>query len=141
MSIALVERALTRAVKLRRPPYGVVFHSYRGSQYTSKRFLSFLRKTALISLMGDVGAYCDNAVVVKFFSSLKHDWLLKVRHPTRIDIQNDVAAYINYYNAGRLNSTNDDLLPVNYEVSKIKILIVVDIPTFYVGCQAVKRLV
>lgn len=56
MTTALVERALTRAVKLRRPPYGVVFHSDRGLQYTSKRFQSFLRKRALRSSMVDVGA-------------------------------------------------------------------------------------
>jgi transposase InsO family protein len=56
MTTALVERALTRAVKLRRLPYGVVFHSDRGLQYASKRFQSFLRKRALISSMVDVGA-------------------------------------------------------------------------------------
>jgi putative transposase len=55
MTTALVERTLTRAVKLRRPPYGVVFHSDGGSQYTSKRFQSFLRKKALRSSMVDVG--------------------------------------------------------------------------------------
>jgi putative transposase len=56
MTTALVERALTRAVKLRRPPYGVVFHSDRGLQYASKRFQSFLRKRAFRSSMVDVGA-------------------------------------------------------------------------------------
>jgi len=33
--------------------------------------------------MGDVGAYWDNAVVERFFGSLKHDWILKVHQPTR----------------------------------------------------------
>lgn len=121
MTTELVERALARAVKLRRPPYGVVFHSDRGSQYTSKRFQSFLRKKALRSSMGDVGACWDNAVVERFFGSLKHDWLLKVRHPTRVDMQNDVAAYMKYYNVDRLHSANDDLSPVNYELSRIKV--------------------
>jgi putative transposase len=28
--------------------------------------------------MGDVGACWDNAVVERFFGSLKHDWIFKV---------------------------------------------------------------
>jgi len=28
--------------------------------------------------MDDVGAYWDNAVVERFFGSLKHDWIFKV---------------------------------------------------------------
>jgi len=37
----------------------------------------------LRSSMGDVGACWDNAVVERFFGSLKHDWVLKVHQPTR----------------------------------------------------------
>jgi len=33
--------------------------------------------------MGDVGACWDNAVVERFFGSLKHDWVFKVHQPTR----------------------------------------------------------
>ncbi|UAA37420.1 hypothetical protein KIH87_11915 [Paraneptunicella aestuarii] len=42
----------------------------------------------------DVGACWDNAVVKRFFGSLKHDWLLKVPQPTREHMKNDVAAYV-----------------------------------------------
>ena len=67
--------------------------------------------------MGDVGACWDNAVVERFFGSLKHDWLLKINQPTREHAKHDVAAYIKYYNLERLHSANDDLSPVNYENS------------------------
>ncbi|EJD6044909.1 transposase [Providencia rettgeri] len=30
--------------------------------------------------MGDVGACWDNAVVERFFGSIKHDWVLKIPH-------------------------------------------------------------
>jgi putative transposase len=41
--------------------------------------------------MGDIGACWDNAVVERFFSSLKHDRLLKVAQPTREYMRDDVA--------------------------------------------------
>jgi putative transposase len=83
MTTDLIERAFLKAHSLRQPPKGLVFHSDRGSQYTSKRFRSLLKRLHCRSSMGDVGACWDNAVVERFFGSLKHDWLLKVAQPTR----------------------------------------------------------
>lgn len=48
--------------------------------------------------MGSVGACWDNAVVDRFFGSLKHDWILKVAQPTREHMKQDVVDYIRYYN-------------------------------------------
>ena len=121
MTTDLVERALLRAIKLRRPKRGVVFHSDRGSQYTSRRFRKRLSKKGLRSSMGDVGACCDNAVVERFFGSLKHDWVLKVHQPTRKHMKNDVAAYMRYYNIDRLHSANDDQSPMKFELSELKV--------------------
>jgi putative transposase len=88
----LIERALLRAINLRRPKRGVVFHSDRGSQYTSQRFRSLLRNQGLWSSMGDVGACWDNAIVERFFGSLKHDWILKIHQLTRSHMKRDVAS-------------------------------------------------
>jgi len=121
MTTDLVEKALLRAVALRRPPRGVVFHSDRGSQYTSQRFRALLRNRGLRSSMGDVGACWDNAVVERFFGSLKHDWILKVQQPTRSHMKKDVAAYMRYYNFDRLHSANDDLSPVKFELSELNV--------------------
>ena len=121
MTTDLVERALLRAIKLRRPKRGVVFHSDRGSQYTSRRFRKLLAKKGLRSSMGDVGACWDNAVVERFFGSLKHDWILKVHQPTRKHMKNDVAAYMRYYNIDRLHSANDDQSPMKFELSELNV--------------------
>ena len=67
--------------------------------------------------MGDVGACWDNAVVERFFGSLKHDGLLKIHQPTREFMKQDVAAYMRYYNLERLQSSNGDMSPINYESS------------------------
>ena len=71
--------------------------------------------------MGDVGACWDNAVVERFFGSLKHDWILKVAQPTREHMKYDVADYIRYYNKDRLHTANGSLSPINYELSQVNV--------------------
>ncbi len=71
--------------------------------------------------MGDVGTCYDNAVVERFFGSLKHDWIFKVYQPTWGFIKQDVANYIKYYNLDRLHSANGSLSPINFENSQIKV--------------------
>ena len=120
MTTSLISRALIKAYNLRQPPKGLVFHSDRGSQYTSKRYRALLTGYGLRASMGDVGACWDNAVVERFFGSLKHDWIFKVHQPTREHMRHDVAAYIKYYNLDRLHSSNDDLSPIQFEKSETK---------------------
>jgi len=115
MSADLVSKAMIKAYNLRQPPQGLVFHSDRGSQYTSKHYRRLLNSYGIRASMGSVGACWDNAVVERFFGSLKHDWVLKVAQPTRVHMKNDVNAYIKYYNLDRLHSANNDMSPVNYE--------------------------
>ena len=117
MTTGLICQAMIMAYNLRQPPRGLVFHSDRGSQYTSKRYRRLLKSYGVRSSMGDVGACWDNAVVERFFGSLKHDWIFKIAQPTREHMRNDVAAYMRYYNLVRLHSTNGDQSPINYEKS------------------------
>ena len=65
--------------------------------------------------MGDVGACWDNAVVGRFFGSLRHDWLFKVPMHNRKAMKKDVGLYMKYYNSDRLHSANDDMSPAAYE--------------------------
>tara|TARA_Y100001949_G_C15943682_1_gene311383 strand:- start:27 stop:818 length:792 start_codon:yes stop_codon:yes gene_type:complete len=115
MTTSLISRALIKAYNLRQPSKGLVFHSDRGSQYTSESFAKLLKGYGMRASMGSVGACWDNAVVERFFGSLKHDWLFKVHQPTRAHMKQDVADYMKYYNLDRLHSSNGDLSPVEYE--------------------------
>ncbi len=121
MTTDLVSKVLTKANNLRQPSEGLVFHSERGSQYTSKRYRTLLQGLGIRASMGDVGACWDNAVVERFFGSLKHDWLFKVHQPTREHMEKDVSAYMRYYNLERLHSANNDMSPINYENSLKKV--------------------
>jgi len=121
MTQDLVCKALMKAVNLRQPKKGLVFHSDRGSQYTSQYFMGLLKTHGIRASMGSVGSCYDNAVVERFFGSLKHDWILKVHQPTRAHMKQDVAAYVKYYNLDRLHTSNGDMSPINYESSQIKV--------------------
>ncbi len=121
MTTDLVSKALINAYNLRQPGKGLVFHSDRGSQYTSKHYRKLLASYGMRASMGDVGACWDNAIVERFFGSLKHDWILKVHQRTRAHMKKDVTAYMRYYNLKRLHSSNGDLSPINYENSLKKV--------------------
>ncbi len=121
MTTDLICKAMIMAYNLRQPPKGLVFHSDRGSQYTCKLFRKRLKEYDVRASMGDVGACWDNAVVERFFGSLKHDWIFKIVQPTREHMKKDVAAYMRYYNLERLHTTNGDQSPINYENSLKKV--------------------
>ena len=121
MTTNLVERAMKMAIHLRQPPEGLIFHSDRGSQYTSKRFSQLLKDNKIKASMSGKGACLDNAVMERFFGSLKHEWLLKVNHLTRESMKMDVYKYIGYYNHDRLHTTLEDMAPVDYEKSNLKV--------------------
>ena len=121
MTTDLICKAMIMAYNLRQPPIGLVFHSDRGSQYTSRRYRKLLSDYGIRASMGDVGACWDNAVVERFFGSLKHDWIFKISQPTREHMKQDVAAYMRYYNLERLHTANGDQSPINYENSLKKV--------------------
>ena len=121
MTVDLVERAMQMAITLRTPAKGLIFHSDQGSQYTSQRYRQLLEKHHIKASMSGVGACWDNAVVERYFGSLKNEWLLKVYHLSRQTMKQDVAHYIRYYNHDRLHSANEDLAPVEFEMSQSKV--------------------
>ena len=109
------------AITLRKPKLGLIFHSDPGSQYTSKRFSKFLTQRGFHPSMSGKGACCDNAVIERFFGSLKNEWLLNSYHLTRELMKQDVQLYIRYYNQTRLHSANGDLSPIEFELSLLNV--------------------
>jgi putative transposase len=115
MTKALIMRTLQHAYVLRKPPRGLLHHSDRGSQYTNRTYRKPLENYAMQSSMNVKGNCYDNAVVERFFGSLKYEWLANVIHLTRDGIINDVDQYIRYYNGTRLYATLDYKTSNEYE--------------------------
>ncbi len=81
-----------------------IFHSDRGSQYTSQQFRDTLAALRMKGSMGRVGSCYDNAVAESFFATLKAEVGTKV-WASRAEARKDVFAYLTYYNQDRLHST------------------------------------
>jgi transposase InsO family protein len=81
-----------------------IFHSDRGSQYTSAEFRAVLDRLDVRASMGRVGSCYDNAVAESFFATMKAEIGTKV-WATRDTARRDVFDYLRYYNHDRLHST------------------------------------
>jgi putative transposase len=85
-----------------------IFHSDRGTQYTSKQFHQYCQGIAVRTSVGRTGVCWDNAVAESFFSALKNEMFHHQHFPTRARARFAVAVadYIEvFYNRRRLHST------------------------------------
>lgn len=102
----LAIRALRVAVESRKPAQGLLFHSDQGCQYTAKVFRDYLASEQIIQSMSRRGNCWDNAVVERFFRSLRTERIRKRIYPTHKAAMMDISQYItDFYNTVRLHST------------------------------------
>jgi len=112
----LVEGALRMAICRRRPKPGAIFHSDRGSQYCSLDFQKLLKSHGLISSMSRKGDCWDNAVVERFFGSLKTERVVFTKYKTRDEAKQDIIDYIEmFYNSKRSHSYLGYFSPLEFE--------------------------
>ena len=97
---------------------GVIFHTDKGSQYTSDAFAEACRRLGVTQSMGRVGCALDNACAESFFSTLEHELVSRRRYQTRDQARRDIATWIDaWYNRRRLHSTNNMTSPIEYELA------------------------
>ena len=98
---AAVEMAAGRVVL----PDGAIFHSDRGSQYTSREFAATLRVHGVRQSVGRTGICFDNAMAESFFGKLKTELVHHRAFATRAEAQREIVAFIEgFYNRRRLHS-------------------------------------
>jgi len=116
MPAELVCAALQMAICQRAPEPGLVVHSDRGSQYASDEYRKLLVKHGLVGSMSRKGNCWDNAVMERFFLSLKMERVWQRDYANHPEAINDITDYIvNFYNSRRLHSTLGYLPPNAYE--------------------------
>jgi len=111
----LTRAAFHQALRLRRPPKGLIFHSDRGSEYGGRRFVRRLKRLGLRQSMGRPGTPGDNAHAESFFHSLKADVIHGVQFSDERQLRRCLTTYIAYYNRHRLHSSLGYRSPVEYE--------------------------
>jgi len=120
MRTELVADALRMAIAARRPAPGLIFHSDRGTQYTSKEFTDLLAEHQMTQSLSRPRQCWDNAVAESFFSSLKEELIHRQSWATRAQARRAIVDYIEvFFNRRRLHSSLGYLSPAEYEARKI----------------------
>jgi transposase InsO family protein len=119
MRAELVRDALAAAVAARGARVsGVIWHSDRGSQYTSNLVAEYCRDQGIRRSMGRRGVCWDNAAAESFFSNFKLEALygLEARRFDDADhARREIFRWIAWYNQRRRHSRADYLSPADYE--------------------------
>ena len=116
MRTGLVADALTMACARRRPPTGVIFHSDRGAQYTSRDYQALAAELGVRLSLGRKGECWDNAVAESWFATFKAELIEGRPWPTLALLRTAAFDYIEgWYNTRRLHSSLGYKSPAAYE--------------------------
>ena len=101
----LISRAIRMAARNVPLPFGAIFHSDRGSNYTSGEFAGVLTELGIRQSVGRTGICYDNALSESVNGSLKVELVHRKVYVTRKKAQEDIARWIELrYNRTRLHS-------------------------------------
>ena len=95
MRTQLIAEALHMAVRNQPPIVGeTVFHSDRGSQYTSADYAEVMNTYGIRASVGRIGSCYDNAAAESFNATCKKEVVNRKIYPTRKHAIKDVTAWI-----------------------------------------------
>ena len=101
----LIAAAIEMAARNVDLPEGAIFHSDRGSNYTSAEFAAALEGLGIRQSVGRTGICFDNALAESFNAAVKVERVHRTAYPTRKKAKEDIARYIELrYNRVRLHS-------------------------------------
>lgn len=101
----LISRAIRMAAANLKLPAGAVFHSDRGSNYTSAEFAGVLEGLGIRQSVGRTGICFDNALAESVNGALKVELVHRKAYATRKAAMDDIARWIELrYNQTRLHS-------------------------------------
>ncbi len=113
----LISRALKQAILHRGIIDGLMHHSDRGSQYTSREFKELTESYGIKLSMSGKGHCYDNAVAESFFHTLKTEHTNFYKYRIREEAKNSIFEYIEiFYNRQRAHSTVGYLTPEEFEI-------------------------
>ncbi|MFF0151919.1 IS3 family transposase [Micromonospora sp. NPDC005203] len=114
----LIDAALNDAIVRRRPPFGLIFHSDRGCQYTSAQHARLAAAHGIHLSNSRRGQCWDIAVAESFFATVKTELLHRQPWPTHTAARQAIFEYIEgWYNTRRRHSSLGFLSPAAYEAT------------------------
>ena len=112
----LVETALRMALARRRPKAGLLHHTDRGSQYTSRAYQQVLAQVEIKVSMSGKGNCYDNAVTESFFGTVKDECVHRTLYHSHDEARQSLFEYLEvFYNRQRRHSSLGYLSPAVFE--------------------------
>jgi putative transposase len=116
LTTEIVLHAVKMACFRRKIPWGLILHSDRGVQYTSRNYQILLKEKGISCSMSGTGNCFDNAVAESFFHSIKTELTYHQHYKTREEAKQSIFEYIEvFYNRKRLHSYCQYLSPIQFE--------------------------
>lgn len=97
----IVEKAFQDAYRNWNAPFGLLFHSDQGSQYTAYSFRKLLRSLKVTRSFSASGCPYDNAVAEAFFRTIKAEAITRQQYKSEQELRDSVAKYIDFFNNRR----------------------------------------
>ena len=125
LATPLASEALRKAIESRNPNTNeLLHHSDRGCQYTSDEYQRTLRTMNITCSMSRTGCCYDNAVMERFFWSLKHEWTKFEDFADLKEARLSVFQYIEtFYNSKRIHQALGYKSPNHFEEAYEKQLV------------------
>lgn len=115
MTKELVINAILAVLARHKLAKGCIFHSDRGSQYTSKAVMGLLQQYGLRQSFSRVGMPGDNAWSESFFSTMKKELIHWMHYETKASVRAAVFEYIYcFYNIKRIQKRLGYMSPREY---------------------------
>src|SRR5690606_3861357 len=110
--------ALRKSYQSRKPAFGLIHHSDRGSPYASDDYIAELEKYGMKRSMSNKGDCWDNAVAESFFSTLEFECVRGVIYESHNALTLALSNYIEqFYNPKRMHATLGYVSPIEAELS------------------------
>ena len=112
MTDDLTIKALEKACKARKPKLGLIFHSDRGSQYTSNKYESKLKEYGITHSYSRKGYPYDNACMESFNSILKKEMVNYIKYKTFNEAKISLFEFIEgWYHNKRIHGSLNYMTP------------------------------
>ena len=106
-------------------PTNLLFHTDRGSNYTTNKLRNLLKACEVKHSFSNTGNPYDNAVIESFFATFKKELTNLKVYETVVELKQDVNEYMDYFNSYRphryLNNKTPDEFEAMYQKKSLKL--------------------